>query len=253
MTAIELLKLLNEQGITLSVDGSDLRISAPKGTLTDALQAALVQHKSELLEILSDSGRTQQLTPTDRHATLPLSFAQQRLWFLDQLDPGGTLYNIPSALRVTGKLNRTALERAINQVVVRHEILRTAFSTQDRQPIATILEQVEIPLLIHDALNLNEDQLASKLTELANLPFQLDQPPLLRAHCIAVGTDQHILLFVVHHIIADGGSLVTPNCRSCRQLCKGRRWRRRSKQQVGRVAVCRLRCLAKKLPRRAST
>ncbi len=136
MTAIELLTLLNQQGITLSVDSGDLRISAPKGSITEELRAGLVQHKAELIELLTNAAADAQpdLVSIPRDADLPLSFAQQRLWFLDQLDPNTSLYNIPTALHLTGPLNKDALQSALNSLATRHELLRASFATKNRLP-----------------------------------------------------------------------------------------------------------------------
>ncbi|MDP6150001.1 MAG: condensation domain-containing protein, partial [Gammaproteobacteria bacterium] len=132
MTAVELLALLNRQGITLFVDGRHLRISAPKGSLTDELVAELRTHKAELVDILAgaatDSASASPTPAINRSADAPvLSFAQERLWFLDQLDPGSALYNIPTAIRLHGEIDRASLQEAVNRLVQRHASLRTVF------------------------------------------------------------------------------------------------------------------------------
>ncbi|MCP4927635.1 MAG: amino acid adenylation domain-containing protein [Gammaproteobacteria bacterium] len=209
MTAIELLALLTKQGITLSVDGGDLRISAPKGSLTEELRAHLVANKSELLEILTtDSATTadsHKLSHIDRNNTnkLPLSFAQERLWFLDQLETGSSLYNIPTALRLHGKPNVQALEKALSQLVQRHETLRTTFSTEGREPVIQITANSELKIQLHQS-DASEYTL---LTKLCNEPFDLTTGPLFKAHLLRINEQEHILLIVVHHIVADGWSL----------------------------------------------
>jgi NRPS condensation-like uncharacterized protein len=207
MTAVQLLALLTKQGITLSVDGGDLRISAPKGSLTEDLRTQLKQHKSELLEILSTASAaaadTPQLESISRNGTLPLSFAQERLWFLDQLDSGSPLYNIPSALRLQGKLNALALKAALNQLVQRHESLRATFSTQGREPVIVTTADSAINIQLHKS----DGDEQTLLTALCNEPFDLTTGPLLRAHLLRISEQEHVLLIVVHHIVADGWSL----------------------------------------------
>jgi amino acid adenylation domain-containing protein len=207
MTAVQLLALLTKQGITLSVDGGDLRISAPKGSLTEDLRTQLKQHKRELLEILSaDSAAAAdapQLESISRNGTLPLSFAQERLWFLDQLDTGSPLYNIPSALRLQGKLDALALKAALNQLVQRHESLRATFSTQGREPVIVTTADSAINIQLHKS----DGDEQTLLTALCNEPFDLTTGPLLRAHLLRISEQEHVLLIVVHHIVADGWSL----------------------------------------------
>ena len=137
----------------------------------------------------------------------PLSFAQQRLWFLDQLEPGNPAYNFPVAVELTGELDEAALTTALHQLTARHETLRTTFSGSGTDAQQVIHEQVKIDIDRHDAA-LALDPLLQKLTELSQLPFDLAAGPLLRAHL--VNTDQtgkRILLLVMHHIVSDGWSL----------------------------------------------
>ncbi|MGI9290684.1 MAG: non-ribosomal peptide synthase/polyketide synthase [Gammaproteobacteria bacterium] len=205
MTAVELLALLNQQGITLSVDSGNLRISAPKGSMTNELRDELIRHKAEIIELLQAdvSAAPDAITRIDRTSALPLSFAQERLWFLDQLEGQSTEYNIPSALRLTGKVHITALETALNQLLQRHETLRTCFSTAGRDPVAVINKDCSIAL---EQCLLNGDE-QDLLTELAAKPFDLSKTPLMRATLIETNPDENILLVVVHHIVSDGWSL----------------------------------------------
>ena len=145
----------------------------------------------------------------DRGEPLPLSFAQQRLWFLDQLDPGSPAYNFPIAVELTGPLDRGALIAAINSLVARHESLRTTFSlgAGANTPVQNITDNLTIELLTTDFNSFNYDQIQAELTRLTQLPFDLGNGPLLRTHLLTLGAERHILLLVTHHIVSDGWSL----------------------------------------------
>ncbi|HEY0734013.1 MAG TPA: amino acid adenylation domain-containing protein, partial [Herpetosiphonaceae bacterium] len=151
---------------------------------------------------------------TPRPATtdaLPLSFAQQRLWFLQQLDPSSTVYHTPILVRLTGALDVDALQRSLHTIIQRHEALRTAFVLHDAQPVQAIVPQVALPLPLNDlsALNLADRTRAiDQLTERdIQQPFDLGTPPLLRARVLRLAADEHLLLLTLHHIITDGWSL----------------------------------------------
>ncbi len=131
------------------------------------------------------------------------SFAQQRLWFLDQLEPGSTAYNINFAIRLRGALNEQALQTALDCLVDRHETLRTTFETDDDIPIQVIAEERPIPFQYHD---ISGDE-SAELTRLANQPFDLRKGPLLSAHILRISSNEQILLLVIHHAIADAWSL----------------------------------------------
>ncbi|HET9226571.1 MAG TPA: amino acid adenylation domain-containing protein, partial [Thermoanaerobaculia bacterium] len=143
------------------------------------------------------SPRAEPIRPVPRGGDLPLSFAQERLWFLQQLDPASPAYNIPFALRVTGSLDVPALERAFAEVVRRHEILRTTFHDQDGAPAQRIAPPAAwtIPVTEGDPERLaREDALT---------PFDLAQGPLLRTRLVRLAPGEHVLLLCIHHAIAD--------------------------------------------------
>ncbi|MDZ7307315.1 MAG: amino acid adenylation domain-containing protein [candidate division KSB1 bacterium] len=144
-------------------------------------------------------------------AELPLSFAQQRLWFLDQLQPGGAFYNIPTALRINGKLERAALTAALNKIVRRHETLRTTFASRDGRPVQIIAPAtvVTIPLVDLTALpaGQSEQEVRRLAADEARQPFDLAAGPLWRCRLLRLGPQEHVLLLTLHHIIADGWSM----------------------------------------------
>src|SRR6185436_9871880 len=142
---------------------------------------------------------------------LPLSFAQERLWFLDQLEPGGAAYNIPSALRLEGPLNVAALAGALSGVVRRHETLRTTFPAVDGAPVQRISPPASFPLAMVDLAGLPEAPREAEGARLAveelRAPFDLARGPLVRASLVRLGEHGHLLLATQHHIVSDGWSL----------------------------------------------
>ena len=139
-----------------------------------------------------------------------LSFAQQRLWLIDQLEPGNPMYNLPVALRLTGCLNVTALERTLSEIVRRHEVLRTTFAVIDDRPSQVIAPPSELTLPIVDVSELPKEQREAKARRLAGeeaqRPFDLSEGPLLRASLVRLGAEEHIALFTLHHIVSDAWS-----------------------------------------------
>src|SRR5262249_37423917 len=144
-----------------------------------------------------------------RDAKLPVSFAQQRLWFLDQLEPGSSVYNIGRALRLRGDLNVDALAQVITEIVARHESLRTTFWSEDGRPYQRIneCEPVALPLLDLSAAADPEQEAHRLAAEETHRPFDLSAGPLLRALLLRLTTDDHVLVVTLHHIAADGWSL----------------------------------------------
>jgi len=141
----------------------------------------------------------------------PLSLAQQRLWFMDQLEPGNPMYNIPEAIRMSGSLNVEALRRTVEAIVARHESLRTTFRMVDEQPMQCIAEQGSSSLCVTDLTDIPTTDLkqeAGRLTgEEFQKPFDLVHGPLFRVNLLRLGEEEHILLLTMHHIISDGWSL----------------------------------------------
>ncbi|HEX6290915.1 MAG TPA: condensation domain-containing protein, partial [Herpetosiphonaceae bacterium] len=151
------------------------------------------------------------LEPAPRDRALPLSFAQQRLWFLSQMDPTSPAYNIPNAMRVRGPLNAAALEQSLNAIVRRHEVLRSTFSAEAGQPVQLVAQTLVVPLPLVDLqfLPLEEREgVAIKMAaDEAQRPFDLQTGPLLRANLLQLDAEDYVLLWSVHHIAADGWSM----------------------------------------------
>jgi amino acid adenylation domain-containing protein len=150
------------------------------------------------------------LERVSREQTLPLSFAQQRLWFIHQLNPQSAAYNMRHAVRLRGQLDVDALERALVEIVKRHEILRTTFATVEGEPVQVISESIPVHLLRKDFSQLSEterEEATRRFTsDEVRQPFNLAEGPLLRPVLIRLSEDEHVLLFVMHHIISDGWS-----------------------------------------------
>lgn len=142
---------------------------------------------------------------------MPVSFSQQRLWLLDQLTIGGSQYNIPRAFHLTGKLDRRALRASVNDLIDRHEVLRTCFKSEQGQPVQVISANYILDIPVTDLRYLPEDERQSTAMELvrtaANKPFNLLHLPLIRVELFCLGDNEHVLLINIHHIIADGWSM----------------------------------------------
>ncbi len=157
-----------------------------------------------------DSTGRPALLRQQRPEHLPLSYAQQRLWFLDQLGGTSTEYNMPGALRLRGELDHQALEKAINAIISRHESLRTHFAEVEGEPVQIIEPEMRIELLVEDLSGLDEEHrqagVLTQLGEEANRPFDLGRSPLLRIRLLKLGERDHILMRTMHHIASDGWS-----------------------------------------------
>ena len=135
----------------------------------------------------------------------PISHAQRRLWFLDRLEPGNPVYNIPVAVRLRGRLDRAALERALQAIVERHDALRTTFAMENGEPVQVVHETLALAVALETVAD--EVALALRLRDEARGAFDLAKGPLLRARLFERGGEDHVLLLTLHHIVSDGWSL----------------------------------------------
>jgi amino acid adenylation domain-containing protein len=152
---------------------------------------------------------TQAPTATGERFVFPLSYAQQRLWFLDRFEPGSAAYNLPLVVRVSGKLQRAALEQALSQLVARHETLRTTYFEQDGEPQQAVEPAGPVETIFVDLSGEVDAEAAGRELTLAevNRPFALDADLPLRATLVRLREDEHLFIVVLHHIAADGWSL----------------------------------------------
>jgi hypothetical protein len=215
LSAAELLADLRRLDIQLVVEGESLQCNAPQGILTEEMRSQITNYKSQLIALLRPAPPL--VTQTNRTC---LSFAQQRLWFLDKLIPQNPFYNIPAALRLTGNLDYAALKRAFNVIVQRHEALRTNFIEVNGQPsaiargaapgaIASPQIDVSLPVVDLQHLPATEKQATAQniATQEAQHPFNLTNELLLRVKLLQLNKNEYVLLLNLHHIIADGWSL----------------------------------------------
>ncbi|MET0645248.1 MAG: amino acid adenylation domain-containing protein, partial [Pyrinomonadaceae bacterium] len=188
------------------------RVELPLRALFEAPTLGGLSGRVESL-LRSGAGRDEDLplAPRQRGEAAPLSFAQQRLWFLDQLTPGSNAYNIPVGFQLSGTLNALALGQALSEVVRRHEALRTNFVSVDGSPVQVVAESSPFALPVVDLSKLDaparEEAVRRLAAEDARRPFDLTQDSLLRARLLRLEDDEHALLAVMHHIVSDGWSM----------------------------------------------
>src|ERR1051325_11318366 len=172
--------------------------------------------KRELLDLLlqqegMDAARPDAIPRRNHSGPSPLSFAQERLWFLDQLMPGSAFYNVPQALRFEGDLDLGLLADSLNRIVERHEVLRATFAIAGGKPVQVAAPRREVSVEVIDISHLPEADRQRQAQVLANQeaadPFDLSRGPLLRAKVVRMGAGLNVLLFTMHHIVSDAWSL----------------------------------------------
>ncbi|MDG9701520.1 non-ribosomal peptide synthetase [Streptomyces sp. DH37] len=197
LAARTLSRIRDELGARLSV----------RDVFTERTIAAL----APLLEDPSAAAAPDPITPAPRDRPLPLSSAQRRLWFLDDLTEGGTEYNTGVAVRLRGPLDTGALRRALERLAARHDSLRTVFATVDGQGVQRVGRDALLPLRTADLGTLPDDRRAEAaerlLTEELSRPYDLAKGPLTRALLVRCAEDDHLLLLAQHHIVTDGWSV----------------------------------------------
>ncbi|MFP2933270.1 amino acid adenylation domain-containing protein, partial [Pyxidicoccus sp. 3LG] len=188
---------------------SALGVELPLRTLFEAPTVAALA--ARIAQVQKQGPEVPPLVPVPRTGPLPLSFAQQRLWFIDQLQPGSPVYNMPTAVRLTGVLDVAALERALGALVERHESLRITFATNNGEPTQVIHPAAPLPLPQVDLSALptapRETETVRLATEEAGRPFDLQRGPIFRASLLRLAPQEHVLLVTMHHIVSDGWSI----------------------------------------------
>ena len=216
MNVYELLKQLGSSGIKLRLEDDELKFRAPKGALTKEYKEQIKANKPEIIAFLrgtktGSAAEAQIIRAVDRSAAIPLSFAQQRLWFLDQLSPGDISYNIPIHLLMKGALKVDVFERVFGEVIERHEVLRTTFSSQGDEPTQIVHPYEGWTLPFYDISNEASDYRDKRLGQLVDKnvaqSFDLENGPLFRVALIQFGEEEFHLTVTLHHIISDGWSM----------------------------------------------
>lgn len=193
MTVSVLIADLLQAGMILKADGNDLRFRGPKGLLSPARKEELATHKTDLLAFLGDQNLY----------GVP-SFAQTRLWFLQQLNPTTAAYNMATAVRMSGELDVGMLKASLNNTIQRHDILRTTFPVIEGRPFQCVASELDLEIHfmpVSDSANLDE-----MLTQAIRRPFSLAEGPLLRPVLFQLKATEHVFLVVAHHIISDAWS-----------------------------------------------
>ena len=216
MNVYELLKQLGSSGIKLWLEDNELKFRAPKGALTKQFKEQIKANKPEIIEFLQGTktgaaAEAEIIRPVDRSLPIPLSFAQQRLWFLDQLVPGDISYNIPIHLLMKGALKVEVFERVFGEVMKRHEVLRTTFSSEGDVPTQIVHAFDGWTLPFYDISQEASDYRAKRLSQLVDgnvaQSFDLQNGPLFRVALIKLSEEEFHLTVTLHHIISDGWSM----------------------------------------------
>jgi len=193
-----------------------LHVSAPKGKLPADLRAQIAEHKADILTLLHQRSSTKRAAapPIKSRASnelAPLSFAQERLWFLEQLEPQSVAYNICRAFRLLGNLNPSALEASLNEIISRHETLRTAFRLVDGRPVQVVQPFRNISIEYVDLQGRPDDERDSEIQRRikgeSEHPFDLSAGSLLRSTLLRAGDQEHVLILMTHHSASDAWSM----------------------------------------------
>ncbi|MEM8664169.1 MAG: condensation domain-containing protein, partial [Pseudomonadota bacterium] len=186
------------------------RLAATTGralSVRTVFEGPTVAELAAALEV-SDWTAKGRIERADRTGRLPLSYQQERLWFLDRLDPrAGAAYHMVGAVRLSGRLEKPQLVAALRALVARHESLRTRFAVEDGVPVQVIEPASDFGVPTEDAVGLSEADLRARVDRLVSEPFDLERGPLFRAHLLGVSDEDHVLVLGGHHTVLDGWSV----------------------------------------------
>ncbi|WP_255211057.1 condensation domain-containing protein, partial [Methylogaea oryzae] len=206
----DFLAQLEAKDIRLWLEGDGLRFRAPKDALTADLRQELATRKQEVIAALAQAGGPEPIAPLPEGADIPISYAQQRLWFLAGMERDSPVYNVFACYVAAGALNAKALENALADLVRRHHSLRMCFPEVEGKAAVRLLEAYA-PLQIDDLSHLSgatqRQALDRHVESLSHFRFDLATGPLFQARLLVLGNDRHALLFAMHHIISDGWSM----------------------------------------------
>ncbi|KZN46667.1 non-ribosomal peptide synthetase [Pseudoalteromonas luteoviolacea] len=219
MLAENIFKQALDSGVFLYLDGENLKYKVKKGEFPDELKSAIIVQKQAIIDYLKQVAskpevketKLPKISPRAEGIENPMSFSQQRLWLLDQLEQGSSHYNIFAALKLTGTIDLVALQQAFSCIVERHESLRTCFCSGDEgEPLQVIQQKVSFTIPITDLSKLSVQERERKITEEASkeagLAFDLSRDLMLRVQLLKLSDQEHALLLTMHHIASDGWS-----------------------------------------------
>lgn len=212
MNPDELLAHAAKKGIRLWAEGNRLRYQGPSSQLTPEVLAQLSQHKTELIARLGEKhlagpASSRPIEHLAQRKVYPLSFAQQRLWFLEQLEPGASVYNMPVAWQLEGELRAKELRWAMEALARRHEVLRTRVEVVEGEARAAVDEKWIMEWREEDLRGVEPPAWKERLREESRRPLDLARGPLWRGGIMRVGEERHVLWLVMHHMIGDAWSL----------------------------------------------
>ncbi|TMI56674.1 amino acid adenylation domain-containing protein [Candidatus Bathyarchaeota archaeon] len=202
--------------VRLTPEGERLRVDGPKGTLNAVLREQIAEHKAEILQFFRNADNANHFAPPPisraaKDEASPLSFAQERLWFLEQFEPGGSAYNICRAARLIGLLKIEALEQSLSEIMRRHEVLRTRFQVVDGRPVQVRAPAQKLSISLVELSQLShaerDGEVARLIADEGGCPFDLSAGPLLQAMLLRLGNDDHMLILTTHHIASDAWSM----------------------------------------------
>lgn len=211
----DFLDQLRIRGVELRIEGDKLRYNAPRGVINDDVLDELRKRKAELISLLQSERGTEtenRISPISRDGLLPLSFAQQRIWFLDELEPDNPFYNVALAKRIRGSLNVECLRDSLLALIHRHEVLRSTCVNTNEGPKLSIVPPERVNRLgdwfvVEDLpADTSEEELARRVNAEVHPPLPLSSIPLLRARLFRLGSDDAVITFTTHHFVVDGWS-----------------------------------------------
>lgn len=213
--AIDILYSAKQDGIEIILDNDQLQLKLPKkGSVNKNLLEEIRSNKKSIIDFLKDhekiNGNGHKLNKFDRASIqhIPLSFSQERLWFIDQLE-GSVQYHIPAVLRFKGLLNKEALAFSLQSIINRHEVLRSVIQEKGGEAFQYIKEKDSWQLVTVDGAHYNQDSKALQqyIDRSISKPFDLSKDDMMRVHLIALNEQEHVLVLTMHHIVSDGWSL----------------------------------------------
>ena len=211
MRVIDLISQLNEQDIRLWLENGQLRFSAPKGAMTESVRDDINRHRTEIMDFLAQTQQSENrhpITPVNHSQLQPLSFSQERIWFVCQLEPDNTAFHLQNLFRIRGPLDKSRLERVLNAIVERHSILRTVYLQTTTGTWQKILPAPKLQLNCRKADNATEQaQIRELIREEAARPFALEHGEVFRHCLLEFAEDDFLLLTTIHHIATDGWSM----------------------------------------------